>query len=216
MPAKKTFLFFILVFFILAGFSMAQAASLTTTFAGGNGQDGNMFEISALKTVIIRSFDGNLDPPSDDYRIYYKAGTYTGFEDDPGAWTLVGTATNVTSNGENTPTPIPIDIDVTIPGGQTYSFYVTTEGAGSGVGYTDGTSEHAVYVSDANIEIREGIGIQYPFDDTYSPRVWNGTVYYDLAGPATPIPTMNEWGMIIFSLLLAGSAIWMMRRRQIS
>ncbi len=36
-------------------------------------------------------------------------------------------------------------------------------------------------------------------------------------GPAPrPIPTISEWGMIIFSLLLAGSAIWMMRRRQIS
>jgi hypothetical protein len=36
-------------------------------------------------------------------------------------------------------------------------------------------------------------------------------------GPApTPIPTLSEWGMIIFSVLLAGSAIWMMRRRQVS
>jgi hypothetical protein len=213
MPAKKTFLFFLLVFCILSGFSMAQAASLTTTFAGGNRQDGNMFEISALKSVIIRSFDGNLDPP-DDYRIYYKTGTYTGFEDDPGAWTFVGTATNIISNGENIPTPIPIDIDVTIPGGQTYSFYLTTEGPNKGVHYTNGTTEHAVYVSDANIEIREGIGIEYPFGQTFSPRVWNGTVYYELAGPATPIPTVNEWGMIIFSLMLAGSAIWMIRRRR--
>ncbi|RJP41120.1 MAG: IPTL-CTERM sorting domain-containing protein [Desulfobacteraceae bacterium] len=31
-----------------------------------------------------------------------------------------------------------------------------------------------------------------------------------------PIPTLSEWGMIIFSLLLAGSAIWMMRRRRVS
>jgi hypothetical protein len=30
----------------------------------------------------------------------------------------------------------------------------------------------------------------------------------------TGIPTLSEWGMIIMSLLLAGSAIWMMRRRQ--
>jgi len=34
--------------------------------------------------------------------------------------------------------------------------------------------------------------------------------------PPTAIPTLSEWGMIIFSLLLAGSAIWMIRRRQVS
>ncbi|MCU0599425.1 MAG: IPTL-CTERM sorting domain-containing protein [Desulfobacterales bacterium] len=30
------------------------------------------------------------------------------------------------------------------------------------------------------------------------------------------VPTLNEWGMIIMSLLMAGSAIWMIRRRQIA
>ncbi len=30
------------------------------------------------------------------------------------------------------------------------------------------------------------------------------------------IPTLSEWGMIIFSLMLAVSAIWMIRRRQVS
>jgi hypothetical protein len=31
---------------------------------------------------------------------------------------------------------------------------------------------------------------------------------------ATGIPTLTEWGMIIMSLMLAGIAIWMIRRRQ--
>jgi hypothetical protein len=35
----------------------------------------------------------------------------------------------------------------------------------------------------------------------------------ELSLPSTLVPTMNEWGMIIFSLLLAGSAVYMMRRR---
>jgi hypothetical protein len=35
------------------------------------------------------------------------------------------------------------------------------------------------------------------------------------ASAAAPIPTLSEWGMIIMSLILAGSAIWMMRRRQL-
>lgn len=31
---------------------------------------------------------------------------------------------------------------------------------------------------------------------------------------ANAIPTMNEWGMIFMSLILAGSAFWMIKRRQ--
>jgi hypothetical protein len=39
-------------------------------------------------------------------------------------------------------------------------------------------------------------------------------------GPASAghssIPTLSEWGIIIMSLMLAGAAIWMIRRRQIA
>lgn len=42
-----------------------------------------------------------------------------------------------------------------------------------------------------------------------------------LEGPELPpvptsIPTISEWGMIIMSLILAGTAFWMIRRRQVS
>jgi len=30
----------------------------------------------------------------------------------------------------------------------------------------------------------------------------------------TSVPTLSEWGMIIMSLILAGTAFWMIRRRQ--
>jgi len=33
-------------------------------------------------------------------------------------------------------------------------------------------------------------------------------------GEVESIPTINEWGIIIMSLILAGSALWMIRRRQ--
>ena len=32
--------------------------------------------------------------------------------------------------------------------------------------------------------------------------------------PSTTIPTLNEWGMIIFSLLMAGSAFWFIRKER--
>ncbi len=209
---KRINILVISTLFVLLGFSMVYAASLTTTYFGGNGQDGNMFEITALNTVTITSFDGNMDDGTDNWLIYYKVGTYSGFEQDESAWTLVGTAENVTSNGANIPTHIPIPINIAIPAGETYSFYVTTGGAGVGVGYTNGTTEHAVYVADVNIEIKEGTGNGYAFNSVYRPRVWNGTVNYATEGA---IPTLNEWGVIIFSLIISGIAVFFLKRKEV-
>ena len=48
--------------------------------------------------------------------------------------------------------------------------------------YTDGTSQGSVYTSDANMQILEGVGLEYPFSGTpFSPRMWNGTIYYSTA-----------------------------------
>ena len=34
--------------------------------------------------------------------------------------------------------------------------------------------------------------------------------------PGTPIPTINQWGMIVLLLLMAGASLWFMRRKQIN
>ena len=36
----------------------------------------------------------------------------------------------------------------------------------------------------------------------------------DNINPAQPIPTLSEWGMIIFSILLLGMTLWIMRKRK--
>jgi hypothetical protein len=52
------------------------------------------------------------------------------------------------------------------------------------------------------------------YEDLY-PYYWAVVDDVKLVTPTpTKIPTLNEWGMIIMSLMLAGSAIWMIRRRQ--
>lgn len=61
--------------------------------------------------------------------------------------------------------------DITIQSGQTYGF---------GVNFSGGTSVGQVFASNANIQVKEGVGNQYPFIVLASgaPRVWNGTVHY--------------------------------------
>lgn len=80
---------------------------------------------------------------------------------------------------------------------------------------TTGNNEFWGFISDtAFTSVRLTAGTQAVGVDTYT---MDSMVYaFSSSTPAVPIPTINEWGMIIFSLLLAGSAIWMMRRRQVS
>ncbi|MBK8464819.1 MAG: hypothetical protein IPL32_03230 [Chloracidobacterium sp.] len=151
--------------------------SATTTFAGGASNNGNMFDVTAMNPVIIDSFSENL-LNNEPLAIYYKVGTHVGFENNAGAWTLLGTYNGIVTNGAGTPTQIPIPVGITMNAGQIYSFYITyTTGQGS-LAYTPGTGVGNVYVSDGNIQIKEGAGISYPFSNNFSPRVFNGIVNY--------------------------------------
>ena len=146
--------------------------SITTTFAGGNGFDGNMFDVVAINTITVTGFSANLNATGV-VEIWERAGTYLGFQGSNVGWTQVGTAT-VTSTGAGTPTNIPIPVSVTINAGDRHAFYVHNA---SGITYTNGTAQGALYTSDSNIEIYEGHGGPY-FALTNVPRVWNGILKY--------------------------------------
>lgn len=128
----------------------ASAQSLTTTYVGGNGWSGNMFDVEAINRVQIERFDAHLHTGQHTVDVYWRAGSHVGVETDSTAWTHVGRA-SVTGNGEGTATPVPLDVDVVIPAGQTYSFYVTSNlGYGAGNIYTNGGAVGEVYVQDAD------------------------------------------------------------------
>lgn len=157
---------------------------LSTAFAGGNGNAGNMFDITATTSIVINSFEGNISG-SGYMKIYYKAGTFAGSETTPSDWTLVD-STMVISAGTNVPTFINIPMNIAIPAGQTYGFYFTGNGSGAMVAYTNGTTQGAVLASNAALQIFEGIGIAYPFGASYTPRDWNGIVHYCDSGSLPP------------------------------
>lgn len=162
------------------------STDLTTTFSAGNNHRGNMFDIVAVNTVTIESFDAH-PMGNTTIEIYYKVGGFAGSESNPGAWTLVGSAA-VVAQPTGTPTPVPVSIGVTIPAGQTYSFYVTSSNTAVSINYSDGTTPGAVYASDGNIQFLEGVGLEYPFTaggGTFSPRIWNGNIHYSTAGTTT-------------------------------
>jgi subtilisin-like proprotein convertase family protein len=156
--------------------------TLTTTFAGGNGLDGAMFDVMAINDLTIDSFDVNLPTGADnDFEVYYKTGTWVGFNTDPSAWTLVATLTGIVSAGAGLPTSLDLDLGIVVPAGDRVAFYVTTTDNGT-LSYTNGTTTGNLFASDANLEFYEGRGMDYPFTGGFEPRVFNGNILYTTGG----------------------------------
>jgi hypothetical protein len=157
----------------------------------GNNHRGNMFDIVATNAVTILSFDAS-PMGNTTIEIYYKVGTWNGFANTPSAWTFIGSAPVPYTGGFSA---VPVDVNITIPAGQTYAFYVTSNTSAVSLNYSNGTNVGNVYSADANITFLEGGGMEYPFTQNtgavYQPRVWNGNIHYALANqPGTVI----TWG----------------------
>ncbi|TSJ40091.1 T9SS type A sorting domain-containing protein [Fluviicola chungangensis] len=164
---------------------------LDASNTAGNNHRGNMFDIVATNAVTILSFDAS--PMSNTtIEIYYKVGTWNGFANTPSAWTYIGSAPVTYTGGFS---PVPVDVNITIPAGQTYAFYVTSNTSAVSLNYSNGTNVGNIYSSDANITFLEGGGLEYPFTQNtgavYQPRVWNGRIHYALANQ--PGSTLT-WG----------------------
>jgi hypothetical protein len=145
-----------------------------TTFAGGNGQAGNMIEILATKKIVVKSFDiHTFTTGSVQALIYVKRGTYVGFEKNPAAWTKIAD-TFVVGRGSPNPTPIAEkDVaPVSINAGETYSFYITL--AENSIRYTNGQ----VVASDDSLTFIRSNGNRFPFGQTFVDRIWNGILNY--------------------------------------
>ena len=166
-------------------------AQLMASNTAGNNHRGNMFDIVATNAVTILSFDAS-PMGNTTIEIYYKVGTWNGFANTPSAWTFIGSAPVPYTGGFSA---VPVNVNITIPAGQTYAFYVTSNTSAVSLNYSNGTNVGNVYSSDANITFLEGGGLEYPFTQNtgavYQPRVWNGNIHYALANqPGTTI----TWG----------------------
>lgn len=173
------------------GSVFAQCGPLTTIYAGNNGQDGIMFDITALQSVAINRFDIDAYGNTHNYEIYHKVGTHVGFQNNAGAWTLLGTAGNVAGNPRNSPTAVPISFSVLMCPGETHAFYITSTSTSGSISYTNGTGVGNVATSDANIQIREGTGKDYPYNTSFTPRIPNLTCYYTCMQSCCEPPAVN-------------------------
>lgn len=156
--------------------------NITTTFAGGTTTfTGNFFDIKANKSTSIDSFDIHTTATgSITVDVYYKTGTYAGSEKTSSAWTKLGTST-VTGQGSGKPTTIKPG-QLTLSPNQVYGVYIIITSGGN-IAYTSNANTY----SNADLTLETGAGINGLFTGSLvSPRTWNGTVYYSVAGCPSP------------------------------
>lgn len=185
---------------ILPAVALSAQSPLTTTFAGGSGQSGNMFDIQALNPagITVNYFEANLATGTWDVEVWVKTvqGPYAPDVNNMAAWTLRGSATGIVSNGNGVPTLLPIPVCEYIPPTATQAFYVTVTIANVlGVNYTNSSAlippvpTGGVFASNADLNFLAGAGLSYPFTGNFNPRVWNGLIYYSVGTPAAGCST---------------------------
>ncbi len=167
----------------------ASANTLVTGYpAWTNYYAGWMVNINNISTntITINCFEARFGGTTG-YRINTKTGTFVGFEGNSAAWTLVGSAANVTGASTTTSSPIPIAVNTNINPGATQAFYLTREDnvvanrhmyiSGSG---TAGTT---VYSSDANLQVTEATYCDVFFLPQVGVRRPSFQIYYSIYNP---------------------------------
>ncbi len=176
---------------------------LLSPFLGGENGTGLMFDITAKKDLVITQLSGHFAHEVDiPVSIYYRKGSFVGYEQKAAAWTLLGTTVIPFGLGTGVPTPIPIEMNLAVAANETIALYVTDE---LGVMKFDvGTQVGNVAAADTCLEIKEGSSVDHLFGAKVSARVWNGIVFYRQAGcSSTRIGIMAE---VYYPLIAAASS----------
>jgi hypothetical protein len=154
---------------------------LETTFEGGTGQNGVMFEVLPHQNLVVTGFDLHVfDVDAVDIQIYTKDGTFAGSEKQCEDWHLVAAVT-VVGRGMDAVTTVTLPQDSSVPlkTDQLQAFYITVSN-GRGLRYSPGHGTGSPVVSNEHLSIFEGVGVEYPCGSTFWDRVWNGALHYEV------------------------------------
>ena len=174
-----------------------------TTFAGGNGSGGNMFDIKPKTDISLTQIAINTritagSPAT--ANVWYRNDTWVGHSGSSLGWKLLD-AVSGTSAGENAPTLLNLDgnaEDIIFQGGETYGIYVeATNGINGDFRYTNGVETY----EDSFVRIESGCGVTLGGfgSSTFNDRIWNGILYYDGALGAHYLSTTMAGGVSTFN-----------------
>ena len=152
---------------------------LETTFDGGSGQDGVMFDVLPQYDLGINGFDLHLfDTKEVHVQIYTKEGTFSGSENQRDDWALVAEM-NVKGKGINIATKVLLDPSdaIALKKDQSQALYIFVDN-GAGLRYSEGGGTGYPVSSNNNLTIFEGVGVTSHFGSIIQNRVWNGALHY--------------------------------------
>lgn len=178
--------------------------SLTTLFASnnGSGQGGAVyFDLTVgSQDISITALDVNsMESGSITMDVYSLFGTSVGNETNIAVWGSPTTGSGVGA-GTNSPSNIVLNAPINLLANTTYGIALVMD-ASHNHKYTDGNGTNQLY-SNADLSLSLGKASNMPFSGSmgiFSPRVWNGTVYYTTGSPTVPL---SSWAMILGVLLI--------------
>jgi len=187
---------------VLSISTFSNAGVITTTFETNNSYAGNMFDLTTFNnSLLITAADLNLSSEGSNalVSIYTREGGYSGFESSSIGWTLQGQE-NVLSMGDNNATSFDFT-DFALNANTLYGIYLTVSDyntSGVSMLYTNGSNSYL------NTDIQLDLGIGKGSNDftgsSFTPRTWNGSLYYNI----TNVPEPST--LAIFALAIVGLA----------
>jgi hypothetical protein len=150
---------------------------LGTTFAGGNGAAGVMFDIKPLDDITIHGVELHTKEPGFTLvEVWIRSGTHVGFEDNPIEWQRL-LATEINAAGLEKRSPLDLG-SLPLLAGETYGIFITV--AGAGLRYTNGNGVGQIAAQNDDLIVYEGVGKASPFGYSFQKRIWNGNLFYSL------------------------------------
>lgn len=169
--------------------------SISTYYASDFGYGGVMFDLTPAVDLEVTAFDVNLSGRNFvTVDVYYRNTTSFGAEDTSTGWVLLESVT-VNAKGTDNPSSVPLSVQApAFLAGQTYGVYLELQGvtASNTLRYTNNPSN-----SYANTQIElvtncakaaGGFG-----STTFTPREFNGTVYYNTLDGVVPTLTASNF-----------------------
>ncbi|KAL3925848.1 MAG: hypothetical protein SGILL_000130 [Bacillariaceae sp.] len=164
-------------------FTVDFLRSVSTTFVGGNGAGGAMFNIFAKKRIVLRTLHLHLDGEGPAVvELWLRTGTHVNYEKKPWMWQRLVVAP-VDRNGRGKKSALEVG-KITLNANTLYSVYIVV--LHGKFRYTNGEGVGRVVIENNHLSLFEGVGLSAPFNNVFKDRVWNGIVFYELASQAAP------------------------------
>lgn len=179
----------ILALAFVATVASANAASITTIFLGVNNNTaggGNYFQITvAANPITITGFDVNTLATQTGvpfgFEVYTAPTTHVGNELNAGAWTLQATGTGVGA-GVDLPSAVTLNSSFGLNAATSYGMAIFLRGGpgAASLRYTNGNGSNQAF-SNSDVALALGTATNGYFGPSvFNPRVWNGTIRYDV------------------------------------